>query len=186
MMEKKINGLLSIISTKRRFCLKCFALLTGMSGAGISLWHIISVLGKETTNKDNTFFIDVSLSDIKEGETIKRMHQGKPIFIHHRTQDEISLARRTDRKKLIAPQSDSERVNPDYPQWLIVQGICPHAGCVPNIRTDEKKGWYCPCHGSEFDTSGRVVRGPAKENLPVPDYVFHPDGATVRIGVRTI
>ena len=186
MMEKKVHSLLHAISTNRRLCLKYFTLLTGASGVGISTWHMISTLGKEPDNKDNTGFVDVSLINIKEGETIKRICQGKLIFIHHRTQDEIALARNADKKTLIAPQSDSERVKAEYPQWLIVEGICPHAGCVPEINIDEKKGWYCPCHGSEFDTSGRVIRGPAAENLPVPDYVFHPDGLTVRIGVRAI
>ncbi|HGY4229810.1 TPA: Rieske 2Fe-2S domain-containing protein, partial [Citrobacter amalonaticus] len=73
----------------------------------------------------------------------------------------------------------------DYPQWLVVQGYCPHAGCVPNTRPGGQ-GWICPCHGSEFDTSGRVTRGPATTNLAVPEFAFHPDGLTVRIGAKDV
>ena len=105
------------------------------------------------------------------------------ILIHHRTQEEIVAARNTDLHTLIDPQSDSERVSAVHPQWLVVQGYCPHAGCVPNAQPGGL-GWICPCHGSEFDTSGRVTRGPATANLAIPDYAFHSDGQIVRIGTK--
>ena len=110
--------------------------------------------------------------------------RGKPVFIRHRTEQEIESARRVNQGDLIDPQPDEERVK--QPEWLVVIGVCTHLGCIPlgQRPTDprgEYGGWFCPCHGSLYDTSGRVRRGPAPSNLVVPPYAFV-DETMIRIG----
>ncbi len=129
--------------------------------------------------------IDVDISSVAEGQAITIMWLGKPIFIRHRTTEEIERARQVDLAHLIDPASDEERF-PEKPEWLVVVGICTHLGCVPTGQkpTDNKgtyQGYFCPCHGSEYDISGRVRRGPAPKNLDVPPYKFIND-TTIRIG----
>lgn len=134
--------------------------------------------------------IDVDLSPIPEGQAITVVWRGKPIFIRHRTAEEIRVAEQTPLSELIDPETDQARVKKGHPQWLIVVGICTHLGCVPtgNKPTQNRGkygGWYCPCHGSLFDTSGRVRRGPAPLNLSVPPYVFLTD-THIRIGTNEV
>lgn len=171
------------IQEQRRNCLCKLTKFAAAAGVTAAVWPLISALGPDETARGENEPLDVSLAGVAAGQTVRRIWQGKLILIHHRTPEEIAAARTGDLSALIDPQSDSERVTPDHPQWLVVQGYCPHAGCVPNARPGGQ-GWVCPCHGSEFDTSGRVTRGPATANLAVPDYVFHPDGLTVRIGTK--
>lgn len=136
--------------------------------------------------------IEVDLSQIEEGQQITALWRGKPVFIRHRRPDEIEKARAADLSNLMDPQSDNDRLVPGLdgklnPQYLIVVGVCTHFGCVPNSeqspnRTQESElGWHCPCHGSKYDTSGRVVGGPAPANLDVPPYVYLSD-TVIRIG----
>lgn len=171
------------IQEQRRNCLCKLTKFVGAAGVAAAVWPLISALGPDETARGENEPIDVSLAGVAAGQTVRRIWQGKLILIHHRTPEEIAAARTGDHSALIDPQSDSERVTSDHPQWLVVQGYCPHAGCVPNARPGGQ-GWVCPCHGSEFDTSGRVTRGPATANLAVPDYAFYPDGLTVRIGAK--
>jgi ubiquinol-cytochrome c reductase iron-sulfur subunit len=115
---------------------------------------------------------------------ITAMWRGKPVFVRHRTPQEIQEAEALDLNQLRDPQPDSERVI--QPPWLIVIGVCTHLGCVPlGNRPGEPRGdyggWFCPCHGSHYDTSGRVRRGPAPINLVVPEYAFIEDNM-IRIG----
>jgi ubiquinol-cytochrome c reductase iron-sulfur subunit len=110
--------------------------------------------------------------------------RGKPVFIRHRTPEEIEEARAVDLEELPDPEPDDMRVI--EPQWLVLVGICTHLGCVPlgqkpNEPHGDYGGWFCPCHGSHYDTSGRVRRGPAPLNLTVPDYAFT-DESMIRIG----
>ena len=107
--------------------------------------------------------------------------RGKPVFIRHRTAEEIKAAEDTDVKGLRDPQADSERVLSGHKEWLIVVGICTHLGCVPLGNQGIYDGWYCPCHGSVYDTSGRIRQGPAPTNLHIPPYSFISD-TLVRIG----
>jgi ubiquinol-cytochrome c reductase iron-sulfur subunit len=128
--------------------------------------------------------VEVDLSPIAVGQSITVKWRGKPVFIRHRTEEEIEAARSVDLDELRDPQSDEARA--PRPEWLIIVGVCTHLGCIPlgQKPADSKGdygGWFCPCHGSHYDTSGRIRRGPAPQNLAVPDYVFASD-ATVRIG----
>ena len=127
---------------------------------------------------------EVDISGIDEGSAITVSWRGTPVFIRHRTPEEIAEAEGVDVGDLRDPQSDAERV--EKPQWLVVLGVCTHLGCVPvgNKPTDnrgEYGGWFCPCHGSAFDTSGRIRQGPAPLNLEVPEYSFLSDDV-IRIG----
>jgi len=115
--------------------------------------------------------LEVDISKIVEGTAITVIWRGKPVFIRHRNAREIESARGDDNSSdLKDPQPDAERVKD--PKWLIVVGICTHFGCVPMNGQGAYNGWFCPCHGSHYDTSGRIRRGPAPLNLEVPDYSF--------------
>jgi len=114
--------------------------------------------------------VEYDLKDIKMGATITVDWRGKPLFIRRRTPKEIDTAQSQDIKELRDPQDDSARVK--NPEWLILLGICTHLGCVPAANLGDYKGWYCPCHGSHYDVSGRIRKGPAPRNLEVPPYKF--------------
>jgi len=127
---------------------------------------------------------EVDLSGIEEGMAITVTWRGKPVFIRHRTPEEIQAAEAVPLDELRDPQPDSARVI--EPQWLVMVGVCTHLGCVPlgqapNDPKGDYGGWFCPCHGSHYDTSGRVRRGPAPINLVVPEYEFV-DANLIRVG----
>ena len=118
---------------------------------------------------------EVDLSNILIGQSITVKWRGKPVFIRRRTQEEIVEANNVDIALLRDPMSDKDRVQKD--EWLVLEGVCTHLGCVPlgQKMTDTKgefNGWFCPCHGSHYDSSGRIRKGPAPENLAVPPYKF--------------
>jgi ubiquinol-cytochrome c reductase iron-sulfur subunit len=130
--------------------------------------------------------VEVDLTPITEGMGITVMWQGKPIFVRHRTPTEIKAAQDVDVEKLIDPASDASRVKPGHNQWIVLIGICTHLGCIPlgNRPTDPRGdwgGWFCPCHGSQYDTSGRVRHGPAPANLALPPYAFE-SSAKIKLG----
>lgn len=116
---------------------------------------------------------EVKLNAIPLGKNVVVKWQGKPVFIRHRTPDEIKEANDIDIKSLRDPQTDSDRVKD--PQWLIMLGICTHLGCVPIGEAGDFGGWFCPCHGSHYDISGRIRKGPAPLNLEIPQYEFLDD-----------
>jgi ubiquinol-cytochrome c reductase iron-sulfur subunit len=127
---------------------------------------------------------EVDLSGIEEGMSITATWRGRPVFIRHRTAEEIEQARAVDLSELPDPQPDEERVI--EPQWLVMVGVCTHLGCVPlgqrpGDPVGDFGGWFCPCHGSHYDESGRIRRGPAPRNLVVPEYEFI-DENMIRIG----
>ena len=127
---------------------------------------------------------EVDLSAIEEGMAITVKWRGKPIFIRHRTAAEIEEARAVSLDDLPDPQPDEARVV--EPQWLVLVGVCTHLGCVPlgqrpGDPRGEYGGWFCPCHGSHYDSSGRIRKGPAPQNLTVPGYAFTDDNM-IRIG----
>lgn len=128
--------------------------------------------------------IEVDISALAEGQAITVKWRGKPVFIRHRTADEISRAADTSLDELRDPESDADRTL--KAEYLVIQGICTHLGCVPlGQKIGEVKGdyngWFCPCHGSHYDTSGRIRKGPAPTNLEVPPYAFISD-SVVKIG----
>jgi ubiquinol-cytochrome c reductase iron-sulfur subunit len=114
--------------------------------------------------------VEVDLANIPQGKSVVLKWRGKPIFIRHRTPEEIEEARSVPMGELRDPQRDEERVQ--KAQWLVMLGICTHLGCVPIAESGDYGGWYCPCHGSHYDISGRIRKGPAPLNLEVPKYEF--------------
>jgi len=122
--------------------------------------------------------IEVNLEGIPEGENFVIQYRGRPVFIRHRTAEEIQKAREDDHAALKDPATDESRTK--RPEWLIVKGVCTHLGCTPISGTGDYGGYYCPCHGSHYDLSARIRRGPAPLNLPVPKYMFK--GNSVLIG----
>ena len=168
--------------TKRDFLLwvTCAA---GAAGTALAAWPFIDSMNPaaDTLALSTT---EVDLNAIEEGQSITVVWRGKPVFIRHRTAAEIKQAADVKMADLIDPQADKDRVK--KPQWLVMVGVCTHLGCIPlGQKTGDNKGlfggWFCPCHGSHYDTSGRIRKGPAPENLHVPGYVFLDDNI-VKIG----
>ncbi|KAL2244844.1 cytochrome b-c1 complex subunit Rieske-4, mitochondrial-like [Sesamum indicum] len=114
--------------------------------------------------------LEVDLSSIEPGTTVTVKWRGKPVFIRRRTEDDIKLANSVDVASLRDPQEDAVRVK--NPEWLVVVGVCTHLGCIPLPNAGDFGGWFCPCHGSHYDISGRIRKGPAPFNLEVPTYSF--------------
>ena len=155
----------------------------GIVGAGLAVTPLIDSMNP-AADVLSLASIEVDLSSIEVGQAITIKWRGKPVFIRHRTDQEIKLARDVNVKELIHKQKDSERVQ--KAQWLIMVGICTHLGCIPNGQKNsdykgDYNGWFCPCHGSHYDTSGRIRKGPAPLNLFVPKYTFASD-TVVKIG----
>lgn len=124
---------------------------------------------------------EIDLSHVKEGESITVMWRGSPVFITHRTKEQIELAQNVNLSDLKDPQSDEDRVKKGKEQWLVALGVCTHLGCVPLSNKGDYGGWLCPCHGSHYDSSARIRKGPAPHNLPVPPYEFLTD-TKIKIG----
>ena len=168
--------------TRRDFLIVASTTVAGVGGL-VSLWPLLDSLNPaaDTLALAST---EVDLSAIEEGQSITVTWRGKPVFVRHRTAREIAAARAVAPAELPDPQADEARTQD--PKWLIVVGVCTHLGCIPlGQRIGEPRGewggWFCPCHGSHYDTSARIRKGPAPSNLEVPEYRFL-DGATVRIG----
>ncbi|MEM7022264.1 MAG: ubiquinol-cytochrome c reductase iron-sulfur subunit [Pseudomonadota bacterium] len=156
---------------------------TTVVGAAVLVWPLVDAMNPaaDTLALAST---EVDLSGVEEGMAITVQWRGKPVFIRHRTPEEIEEARAVDLAALPDPELDEMRVV--EPQWLVMVGVCTHLGCVPlgqkpSDPHGEYGGWFCPCHGSHYDTSGRIRKGPAPLNLTVPDYAFT-DESTIRIG----
>jgi ubiquinol-cytochrome c reductase iron-sulfur subunit len=126
--------------------------------------------------------IEFDLTKVQEGQQVVIKWQGKPVFVRYRTPAEIQRARADDHARdLKEPQIDADRVKPGHQQYLVVIGSCTHLGCVPTFGAGDFGGWFCPCHGSHYDTSGRIRKGPAPKNLVVPTYDYVSD-TRVKIG----
>lgn len=141
----------------------------GAVGAAWTAWPLIDQM-----NPDRSVLalssIEVDISEVAVGQSITVKWRGKPVFIRHRTAGEILKAENTRLAILPDPQTDQARVK--KPQWLVLIGICTHLGCIPLGQRGDYGGWFCPCHGSQYDTSGRIRSGPAPTNLAVPPYRF--------------
>lgn len=125
--------------------------------------------------------VEVDISTIKVGEAKKVMWRGKPVSIKRRTPKEIEEAQQVELSELKDPEKDSDRVKPGKEEWLVTIEICTHLGCIPIVNQGEYKGWFCPCHGSQYDTSARIRKGPAPKNLAIPPYEFLSDNL-IKIG----
>jgi ubiquinol-cytochrome c reductase iron-sulfur subunit len=166
--------------TTRRDFLYIATASVGAVGAAAAAWPLISQM-----NPDRSVLAlastEVDLTPITEGQIVTIKWRGKPVFVSHRTRKEIEEARAVKLSELPDPQADDARVKKGKEQWLVVVGVCTHLGCVPIGHQGDYQGWFCPCHGSHYDTSGRIRRGPAPANLEVPPYEFVSD-TSVRIG----
>jgi len=170
-------------SEKRRDFLQLSTITLGVVGTAAFIWPFLKSMNpaEDTLALGST---EVDISNVQEGQSITVKWRGKPVFIRKRTQEEIDEARTVEMIDLRDPAKDADRVKKD--EWLILVGVCTHLGCVPlgQKMTDTKgefNGWYCPCHGSHYDTSGRIRKGPAPNNLDVPPYNFLND-TTIKIG----
>ncbi len=159
--------------TRRDFLLLATVAVGGL-GALCIAWPLIDQMNP-SADVLALASIDVDISKIEVGQRVKVLWHGKPVFIDHRTPEEIKAAEGVDIADLRDPQTDAQRVQ--KADWLIIVGVCTHLGCIPlgTAATDprgEFGGWFCPCHGSQYDTSGRIRKGPAPLNLAVPPYKF--------------
>ncbi|ABS63856.1 ubiquinol-cytochrome c reductase, iron-sulfur subunit [Parvibaculum lavamentivorans DS-1] len=154
-------------------------------GAAFTVWPLIDQMNPDASVLALAS-IEVDISNIPVGQETTFKWRGKPVFVRHRTEAEIAAAESVDVATLPDPQTDAERLvagpNGEVDkQWLVVIGICTHLGCVPLAYRGEYDGYFCPCHGSVYDTSGRIRKGPAPTNLEVPPYAFISD-TRIKIG----
>ncbi len=180
--SKPMDAHIQESGTRRDFLQIAATALTGI-GAAVALWPLIDSMNaaKDTLALATA---EVDLAPVQLGQRLTVKWRGSPVFIDHRTPEEIQAAEAVDVSTLRDPQTDAQRVK--KAEWLIVVGVCTHLGCVPlgQKPTDPRGdygGWFCPCHGSQYDTSGRIRQGPAPLNLAVPPYQFTTD-TTVKIG----
>ena len=166
------------IQSERRDFLFTVTYTVGAVGVGATIWPLIDQMNPDSSAKALAT-TEVDVSSVELGKTITVLWRGKPIFIRRRTQEEIKEASAVDLKDLKDPQKDSDRAK--NPEWLVMVGVCTHLGCVPLGNKGEYNGWFCPCHGSHYDTSGRIRKGPAPTNMEIPKYAFV-DENTIRIG----
>jgi ubiquinol-cytochrome c reductase iron-sulfur subunit len=153
----------------------------GAVGAAAALVPLIAQMNPDASTIAAGAPIDVDLAPIAEGQVIKVFWRGKPIFINHRSAKEIKEAQDVNLASLPDPQPDSARVKPGHDQWQVLIAICTHLGCIPLAHQGDYDGYFCPCHGSQYDSSGRIRRGPAPLNLALPPYEFVSD-TKIRIG----
>src|SRR5262245_28926596 len=165
----------------RRDCLHVATGAVGAIGAAATLVPLIAQMNPDASTIAAGVPIEVDLTPIAAGQVIKVFWRGNPIYISHRTKKEIDEVRAVDIKTLPNPATDQSRVKDGHDQWLVLIGICTHLGCIPLANQGDYDGWFCPCHGSQYDASGRIRRGPAPANLPIPPYAFLSD-SKIRIG----
>ena len=161
-------------------------------GTAAAVWPFIAQMNPDASVRALST-VDVDLAPVAEGQAITIKWRGNPVFIRHRTPKEIEESRsvkvdqlpdpvaRNENLADNAPATDDNRVPKDKPQYLVMMGVCTHLGCVPLGTSGDYDGWFCPCHGSHYDTAGRIRRGPAPQNLPIPPLAFISD-TNIRIG----
>jgi ubiquinol-cytochrome c reductase iron-sulfur subunit len=182
--------------TRRDFIVIAAQAFVGV-GAALALWPFIHQMNPDASTQALAS-TEVDLSPIKEGQAITVVWRGKPVFIRNRTSEEIKRAvevkvsdlsdtsARNDDLPERAPATDANRTKKGHENWIILVGICTHLGCIPKGQglSDARGdfgGWFCPCHGSHYDTAGRIRKGPAPRNLEVPPYAFTSD-TKIKIG----
>ncbi len=150
-------------------------------GAAFAAWPLIFQMNPDASTIAAGAPVEVDLTPVAEGQVIKVFWRGKPIFVNHRTPKEIKEAEDVNLRSLPDPQPDSARVKPGHANFQVLIGICTHLGCIPIAHSGAYNGYFCPCHGSVYDTSGRIRSGPAPTNLELPPYEFLTD-TRIRIG----
>ena len=166
--------------TRRDFIVLGAYSMAGIGGASV-LWPFVDSMNP-SADVLALASTEVNIGSIAEGQEIKVFWRGKPVFIRHRTKEDIARAQEVPLDELPDPQTDAERVQEGKAQWLVAVGVCTHLGCVPvGNEAGDYKGWFCPCHGSHYDSSGRIRKGPAPTNLAIPPYEFVND-TTLKIG----
>ena len=169
MSEKKV---------KRREFIFTATYAVGAVGVGATVWPLIDQMNPDASVKALAS-TEVDVSNVEKGQSITVLWRGKPVFIRRRTDEEIAEARDVNLEELKHPEKDEDRAKD--PEWLVMLGVCSHLGCVPLGDKGEYGGWVCPCHGSHYDTSGRIRKGPAPTNMEVPKYEFV-NSNTIKIG----
>ena len=153
--QKKVN---------RRDFIYTASTVVGVVGVGAAAWPLIDQMNPDASVKAlATTEVDVSL--VKPGQSITVLWRGKPVFIKRRTENEITEAKAVSLTELKHPEKDEDRAS--NPEWLVMLGVCTHLGCVPLADKGDYNGWFCPCHGSHYDTSGRIRKGQAPNNLEI-------------------
>jgi ubiquinol-cytochrome c reductase iron-sulfur subunit len=175
-----VTAISSAEPTRRDFLYIATATV-GAVGAASALVPLIGQMNPDATTIAAGAPVDVDLAPIQPGQIIKVFWRSKPIFIFNRLPNDIKLAQDADWESFRDPQPDSARVKPGHEQWLVLIGICTHLGCIPLPHQGNYDGWFCPCHGSQYDSSGRIRQGPAPLNLPLPPYQFV-SATKIRIG----
>ena len=152
--------------------------VTVATALGAAVWPLIDQMNP-SADVLALASIEVDLEPLEPGQSISVLWRGKPLFIRRRTEEEIKSAKDVDIALLKDPEKDEDRVKNE--NFLVMVGVCTHLGCVPLGQQGEYGGWFCPCHGSHYDTSGRIRKGPAPTNLEIPPYVFL-DNNIIKIG----
>ena len=163
---------------KRREFLFTASYAVGAIGVGSAIWPLIDQMNPDASVKALAS-TEIDVSSVELGKSITVLWRGKPVFIKRRTQNEIEEARAVSLDELKHPEKDEDRAK--NPEWLVMLGICTHLGCVPLGEKGDYNGWFCPCHGSHYDTSGRIRKGPAPTNMEIPKYEFV-NSNTIKIG----
>ena len=164
--------------TNRRDFIFTASYALGAVGLGAAVWPLIDQMNPDASVKALAS-TEVDISGVEKGQSITVLWRGKPVFIRRRTEEEIAKAKDVKLDDLPHPETDEERAK--NPEWLVMLGVCTHLGCVPLGDKGEYGGWFCPCHGSHYDTSGRIRKGPAPTNMEVPKYEFV-NSNTIKIG----
>ncbi|THK35344.1 ubiquinol-cytochrome c reductase iron-sulfur subunit [Ensifer sp. MPMI2T] len=178
--------------TKRDF-LYLVTTMAGVVGVGAASWPFIDQMNPDASTLALAS-IEVDVSSLAEGMSMTVKWRGRPVFIRNRTAKEVEAAKATAIEELKDPEARNANLADDVPatdlarsagkgkeNWIVMIGVCTHLGCVPLGQAGDFGGWFCPCHGSHYDTAGRVRKGPAPENLPIPTFQFISE-TTVRIG----
>ncbi len=164
--------------TNRRDFIFTASYALGAVGVGAAVWPLIDQMNPDASVKALAS-TEVDISGVERGQSITVLWRGKPVFIRRRTDEEIAKAKEVNLEELKHPEKDEDRAKD--PEWLVMIGVCTHLGCVPLGDKGEYGGWFCPCHGSHYDTSGRIRKGPAPTNMEVPKYEFV-NSNTIKIG----
>ena len=176
-MSKKSNPINEKDDSKRDFLVVSTYALAGV-GAASFVWPLIDQMNPaaDTLALAST---EIDLSSLEEGQSITVKWRGKPVFVRHRTPDEIKQAKEVLIDDMRDPQTDADRVANE--KYIVLVGVCTHLGCVPLKDKGDYNGWFCPCHGSHYDVSGRIRKGPAPTNMEIPKFEFV-DSNTIKIG----